>query len=83
MNNNYTIDQIHIGDEISYEDKYQSNKFPSWKVISKLDKSLLIIEITDKGFSEQRIIDIMEIENFVVLPKKYFFCLAKVCRTSE
>jgi hypothetical protein len=66
----YTIDQIHIGDEIYYEDKFRSNRYPNWKVVGKLDKSLLVIQIIKDGSSEQRVIDIMDVENLVVTPKK-------------
>jgi hypothetical protein len=67
---NYTIDQINIGDEIYYEDRFRSNRDPNWKVVGKLDKSLLIIEIIKPGSTEQRVIDIMDVEKLEVIPKK-------------
>jgi hypothetical protein len=67
---NYTIEQINIGDEIYYEDKFRSNRYPNWKVVGKLDQSLLIIEIIKPGSSEQRVIDIMDVEKLEILTKK-------------
>jgi hypothetical protein len=66
---NYTIEEINIGDEIYYEDKYRSNKYPRWKVIQKLDRSMLLISPNESGTTETRLIDIFEVRKLVLFPK--------------
>ncbi|UAY51004.1 hypothetical protein [Ferruginibacter albus] len=67
----YRLDQIRIGDEIYYEDKYVSKRHPSWKVVNKLDKSILIIETTDSKNNQtiKRMIDFMDVKVFELLPQ--------------
>jgi hypothetical protein len=61
----FTIEDIHIGDEVIYKEKYRENGFPNWKVISKLDQSLIVIEINDGNIHEKRIIELTEITELI------------------
>jgi hypothetical protein len=66
----YRIEEINVGDEIYYEDKYRSNRHLHWKVLKKIDESMLLIEGNEAGFNEQRLIDILDVRKLVLLPKK-------------
>jgi hypothetical protein len=62
----YKIGQIRIGDEIIYRYKHKTSGYPNWKVVSKIDKSLLVIEIKKEGIDERRIIDIEDVKELVI-----------------
>jgi hypothetical protein len=61
----YTIEQINIGDKITYKEKHRENGYPFWKVIAKVDQSLLMIEIDEGSFHEKRIIEIDEVQELI------------------
>jgi hypothetical protein len=61
----YTIGQINIGDKIIYKEKYRTNGYPFWKVVAKVDQSLIMIEINEGIFHEKRIIEISEIKELI------------------
>jgi hypothetical protein len=66
----YTFEQIKIGDNIYYEDKYLSRRNLYWKVVAKLDKSILMIEPAESGDgNEKRMIDFLEARKFDLLRK--------------
>jgi hypothetical protein len=61
----YNIEQIHIGDELVYKEKYREGGFPNWKVISKLDESLIVIEMSKGDIKEKRIIELSDITELI------------------
>jgi hypothetical protein len=61
----HQADQINVGDEITYKDKYVKPGTSNWKVVGKLDKSILFIERNENGVIDKRMIDVSEIETIV------------------
>ncbi len=67
----YSFEQIQIGDNIYYEDKYVSSSNLYWRVVAKLDKSILMIESADAtNKKEKKMIDFLQAKNFDLLPKE-------------
>jgi len=58
----YNIKEINIGDSITYKYKYSEYKFSTWKVVGKLDKTLLVVEKIENDIIERRLIDITDVE---------------------
>jgi hypothetical protein len=62
----YDIKQIKVGDEVIYHDRYAEEGSSTWRVISKLDKTLIVIEKIEKGVTEKRMIDASDVERLIV-----------------
>ncbi|MBC7888432.1 MAG: hypothetical protein H7Z13_11130 [Ferruginibacter sp.] len=64
----FTIDEIHIGDEVLFKDAHpvQHNLF--WRVIHKLSRNRLIVEIREMGYAEKYIVYVKDVIN---LEKNY------------
>ena len=61
----YRIEQISIGDEITYKDKHKNDSYSIGRVISRLDDNIFI-EIKGNLFIETIIIDVADIVSLVV-----------------
>lgn len=59
----FTIEEIHIGDEILFKDEHpvQHNLF--WRVVNKLANNKLIVEIREMGYAEKYIISVQDVIN--------------------
>ena len=60
---NYKIDEINIGDDVLINDKHQSHHNLFWRVINKISKNRLIVEIKDMGYAEKYTISIKDVIN--------------------
>jgi len=62
-NSNFSIEDLQIGDEILFESnpkhKVEHNIF--WRVVNKISKSKLVVEIREMGYAEKFKIDIREV----------------------
>lgn len=58
---NYNIDEIHIGDEVLINDYHQTHHNLFWRVVNKIAKNRLIIEIKEMGFAEKYIVLIKDV----------------------
>lgn len=59
----FTMDEIHIGDEILFKDAHpvQHNLF--WRVINKISNNQLIVEIREMGYAEKYTIFLKDVIN--------------------
>ncbi|MEO7766500.1 MAG: hypothetical protein ABIS01_03705 [Ferruginibacter sp.] len=57
------MDQIHIGDEVLFEDTHpvQHNLF--WRVVNKISNNKLIVEIKEMGYAEKYTIFLKDVIN--------------------
>ena len=72
----YTIDDIDIGDEVLIIDHHQTHHYLVWRVINKIAKNRLLIEIKEMGFAEKyniSIKDVLMIERNCILLRKLNF----------
>ena len=72
----YSIDDIVIGDEVLINDHHQTHHNLFWKVINKIAKNRLVIEIKEMGFAEKyniSIKDVVVIERDCILLRKLNF----------
>jgi len=60
-----TEKNVSIGDEVTYRDRYAENGFSNGKVISKLDYTILVLEIVENGLVRTKLVDESEIENIL------------------
>ena len=60
---NYKIEEINIGDEVLINDKHQSHHNIFWRVINKISKNRLIVEIKEMGYAEKFTISIKDVIN--------------------
>jgi hypothetical protein len=64
----YTRSQVKIGDEVQFSNRYIEHTHYKWKVVAKLDNTILMVEINEPGISERRMIDIDDV--IEVIPAK-------------
>lgn len=59
----FTIDEIHVGDEILFNDVHavQHNLF--WRVVNKLSNNRLIVEIREMGYAERFTVSVNDVIN--------------------
>lgn len=59
----FTMEQIHIGDEVLFKDEHpiQHNLF--WRVVNKLSNNKLIVEIREMGYAEKYIVSVKDVIN--------------------
>ena len=59
----YTMDEIHIGDEVLFNDAnpIQHNLF--WRVVNKLSNNKLIVEIREMGYAEKFTVSVKDVIN--------------------
>ena len=72
----YNIDEINIGDEVLINDYHQTHHNLFWRVINKIAKNRLIVEIKEMGFAEKynvSIKDVLIIERDCILLSKLNF----------
>ena len=72
----YTIDDINIGDDVLIIDHHQTHHNLFWRVINKIAKNRLVIEIKEMGFAEKynvSIKDVLMIERNCILLRKLNF----------
>jgi hypothetical protein len=55
------IEEIEIGDEITYENIFVKNGYSNGLVIGKIDHNLLSIENLDKVLHDQKFIDVSDV----------------------
>ena len=76
MNNkNYSIEDIQIGDEILFNstNKVEHNIF--WRVVKKISKSKLVVEIKEMGYAEKFNIDIRDVVSLKTVALQFEECL--------
>lgn len=59
----YSIDDIEVGDEIIFDDQHPVSHNLFWKVVKKISKSKLVVEIREMGFAEKFSIDVNAVIN--------------------
>ena len=72
----FTIDEIDIGDDVLIIDHHQTHHNLFWRVVNKIAKNRLIIEIKEMGFAEKyniSIKDVLIIERNCILLRKLNF----------
>jgi hypothetical protein len=57
----YKIEQLNIGDEITYKNIYMKNGYSTGIVIAKADHELLSVENTDRDPSVQKFVEMSEV----------------------
>jgi hypothetical protein len=60
-NNNYSIEDIQIGDEILFDSTHKVEHNIFWRVVNKISKSKLVVEIREMGYAEKFNIDIRDV----------------------
>ena len=72
----YTIDDINVGDEVLIIDHHQTHHNLFWRVVNKIARNRLIIEIKEMGFAEKYNISIKDVliieRNCILLIKMNF-----------
>ncbi len=61
----YTINEINIGDLVTWQDKYAKYENSTWRVIKKLDHTILVIEKIENDITEKRMIDVSDVEALI------------------
>ena len=72
----YDIDDIDIGDEVLINDYHQTHHNLFWRVINKIAKNRLVVEIKEMGFAEKynvSIKDVLKIKRNCILFRKLNF----------
>jgi len=59
----YKIEDIHIGDEILFDDTHKVEHNLFWKVINKISNHELLVEIREMGYAEKYIIAVKDVIN--------------------
>jgi hypothetical protein len=59
----FTMDQIHIGDEILFNDEHPIEHNLFWRVVNKLSNNKLIVEIREMGYAEKYIVSVSDVIN--------------------
>lgn len=59
----YTMNQIHIGDEVLFKDAHPIQHNLLWRVVNKLSNNRIIVEIREMGFAEKFIISVNDVIN--------------------
>lgn len=57
----YKIEDVNIGDEIQYTHHTVNIPPDNWKVVAKLDKTILIIEREEAALNKRRMIEIQDV----------------------
>ena len=60
-NNNFSIEDIQIGDEILFDSIHKVEHNIFWRVVNKISKSKLVVEIREMGYAEKFNIDIRDV----------------------
>ena len=72
----YNIDDINIGDNVLINDHHQSHHNLFWRVINKIARNRIVVEIKEMGFAEKyniSIKDVLLIERNCILLRKLNF----------
>ena len=59
----FTIDQIHIGDEVLFKDGHPIEHNLFWRVVNKLSNNKIIVEIREMGYAEKYIVSVSDVIN--------------------
>ena len=57
----FTIDQIHVGDEVLFRDEHPVDHNLFWRVVNKLSNNSLIVEIKEMGYADKFIVSVKDI----------------------
>ncbi|MEP7109580.1 MAG: hypothetical protein ABI760_16420 [Ferruginibacter sp.] len=59
----FTMDEIHIGDEVLFSGAHpiQHNLF--WRVVNKISNNRLIVEIREMGYAEKYTVSVKDVIN--------------------
>jgi len=57
----FTIDQIHVGDEVLFRDEHPVEHNLFWRVVNKLSNNSLIVEIKEMGYADKFIVSVKDI----------------------
>lgn len=60
---NFIMDQIHVGDEVLFNDAHPVEHNLFWRVINKLSNNQLIVEIREMGYAEKCIVSVKDVIN--------------------
>ena len=59
----FTMDEIHIGDEILFKDANPVEHNLFWRVVNKLSNNRLIVEIREMGYAENYTVSVSDVIN--------------------
>lgn len=59
----FTMDEIHVGDEVLFKDAHHIQHNIFWRVINKLSNNRLIVEIKEMGYAEEYTVSVQDVIN--------------------
>ncbi|MEO6547670.1 MAG: hypothetical protein ABIN94_06705 [Ferruginibacter sp.] len=59
----FSMDEIHIGDEVLFEDAHPVQHNVFWRVVNKISNNKLIVEIKEMGYAEKYTIFLKDVIN--------------------
>jgi hypothetical protein len=59
----FTMDEIHIGDEVLFKDAHPIEHNLFWRVVNKLSNNRLIVEIREMGYAEKYTVSVTDVIN--------------------
>ncbi len=61
----YSFNNIRKGDKVQFSNKYINNTNSFWKVIAKLDNTILMVELISDNNQERRMIDVSDVTKVI------------------
>lgn len=59
----FSINDIHVGDEILFSDQHRVEHTLFWRVVNKMSRNRLIVEIREMGYAQKIIVSVKDVIN--------------------